>query len=127
MAAAWSFRPGATAVRVSGRSRPGARHDARLAFAQSTTDTNIWRFDLSRRGQQKKPEDAVRLIASTFFDQSPQYSPDGRRIAFVSNRSGSNEIWVLGIGDDPELLNVFGRGLERWSAPDVYGSRRYTR
>jgi Tol biopolymer transport system component len=34
------------------------------------------------------------LIASTQMDQGPNYSPDGRRIAFSSDRSGNNEIWV---------------------------------
>jgi Tol biopolymer transport system component len=37
---------------------------------------------------------AIKLNASTRWDQGPTYSPDGKRIAFASNRSGSHEIWV---------------------------------
>src|SRR5207249_8177269 len=34
------------------------------------------------------------VLASTRADFSPQLSPDGSRIAFSSDRSGSVEIWV---------------------------------
>ena len=33
-------------------------------------------------------------MGSTRMDQSAQYSPDGKRIAFTSNRTGVNSIWV---------------------------------
>ena len=49
-----------------------------------------WRIDLTARVP--KPE---RLIASTFRDVYPQYSPDGSRIAFQSTRGeGRSQIWV---------------------------------
>ena len=35
-----------------------------------------------------------KFITSTREDSSPQYSPDGRRIAFSSDRSGSDQIWT---------------------------------
>jgi Tol biopolymer transport system component len=34
------------------------------------------------------------LIESTQVDSNPQYSPDGRKIAFVSDRSGTQELWL---------------------------------
>jgi Tol biopolymer transport system component/tRNA A-37 threonylcarbamoyl transferase component Bud32 len=36
----------------------------------------------------------IKIIASTRDDTSPAYSPDGTKIAFSSNSSGSYEIWV---------------------------------
>jgi Tol biopolymer transport system component len=46
---------------------------------------------------------------------TPTWSPDGRRIAFVSDRSNrvdhENEIWVVGVDGD---------GLERLTTNDVW-------
>lgn len=36
----------------------------------------------------------VKLIASTVRDQGAAYSPQGDKIAFISDRSGSREIWI---------------------------------
>jgi tricorn protease-like protein len=38
--------------------------------------------------------EAELFISSTWVDQTPKYSPDGRKIAFISSRSGSREVWV---------------------------------
>ncbi len=85
----------------------------RLGYSQFFLDTNIWRI---RPGSPPR-----KLIVSTQFDSSPQYSPDGRRIVFRSSRSGSHEIWV----SDAEGLNAVKltdfngplTGTPRWS-PD---------
>jgi len=64
---------------------------------------------------------AVEVIASTRTDRSPQFSPDGKKIAFVSDRSGTTEIWVSrSDGKSPEQLSaICGAycGSPRWS-PD---------
>ena len=78
-------------------------------------DTNIWRIET----ESKQPP--VKVISSTQYDSSPQYSPDGSRVAFRSNRSGSNEIWVSDSnGRIPVQLTKYGgplTGTPRWS-PD---------
>ena len=66
-----------------------SRRGNRLAYAQVRGDANIWRIDL--RAKPPKPEP---FIASTARDVFPQYSPDGTRIAFYSDRGGSAQIWV---------------------------------
>ena len=64
----------------------------RVALSRWVVDTNIWRFSLDpAQPSSVKP---ARLISSTRHDQGPQYSPDGERIAFASNRSGTSEIWM---------------------------------
>jgi Tol biopolymer transport system component/DNA-binding winged helix-turn-helix (wHTH) protein len=99
----------------------------RLAYTQAFDDINIWRFELDAAGRVKSQ---TSVIASTFWDQGPDYSPDGRKIVFVSDRSGSNGIWVCeGDGSKPQLLHACGpyvTGTPRWS-PDgrwiVFDSR----
>lgn len=71
-----------------------------------------------------KPEDSpgVRLISSTRLDHDMRYSPDGRRIAFASSRSGSHEIWVSDSdgSNQMQLTNIGGAyytAAPQWS-PD---------
>jgi Tol biopolymer transport system component len=94
-----------------------SRQGGRLVYVAATADVNIWRMELSRRGAPGPP---VRLIASTKGDGAPQYSPDGKRIAFDSDRTGNNEIWVCdGNGGNQVQMTSFGAhsGSPRWS-PD---------
>lgn len=90
-----------------------------LAFQESRSDTDIWRVDGPAVRTGRRPP--VRLISSTFQDNSQRYSPDGRKIAFCSQRSGANEVWVSDSdGSNPVQLTRFGRALNgtpRWS-PD---------
>jgi Tol biopolymer transport system component len=63
----------------------------------------------------------VRLISSTRNDNFPDFSSDGKRIAFASDRSGSLEIWMCDSeGLRPVQLTQFGgpvTNAPRWS-PD---------
>jgi Tol biopolymer transport system component len=90
----------------------------RLAYVQGFYDSNIWRIELPKSKGRSNPP--TRLIASTNFEQAPQYSPDGNRIAFGSGQSGNSEIWVCASdGTNPIQLTSFDRstGTPRWS-PD---------
>jgi Tol biopolymer transport system component/DNA-binding winged helix-turn-helix (wHTH) protein len=95
------------------------RQGNRLAYEQRIHDTNIYRVDISDSTGQGAPH--TKLTFSTFEDDSPDYSPDGKKIAFVSVRTGSLEIWKCdGDGANPiQLTNVGGQhtGTPRWS-PD---------
>jgi Tol biopolymer transport system component len=90
----------------------------RLAYSQEFGDTNIWRIGVADAARRSPP---VKLISSTRWDHGPQFSPDGKRIAFTSARSGNMEIWLC----DADGLNLvqltsFGdadAGSPRWS-PD---------
>jgi Tol biopolymer transport system component/DNA-binding winged helix-turn-helix (wHTH) protein len=88
----------------------------RLVFTQNRTNTNIWRVDLS--DPQAK---AQKVVASSRRQTSPNYSPDGTRIAFQSDRTGKNEIWVSDSnGSNAIQVSSFGfasTGTPRWS-PD---------
>jgi Tol biopolymer transport system component len=71
-------------------SRPDASGHARLVYARELYDSDIWRLDIGDTGEGAGSP----LIASTRNDSSPQYSPDGKRVAFASDRSGSFEVWI---------------------------------
>lgn len=91
----------------------------RLAFTRWLLDTNVWRFSLDPT--HSSGIQPVRLIASTRLDQGPQYSPDGERIAFASNRSGAWEIWMCDRAGQNSIqltsLNGPITGTPHWS-PD---------
>ena len=78
----------------------------------------IWR--VAGRGASVGSREPEKLIASSQADSNPAYSPDGRRIAFESDRSGVVNIWISDSeGRNPVQLTSFGRraGTPRWS-PD---------
>jgi Tol biopolymer transport system component len=91
----------------------------RLAFATAASDSNIWRVDIPPRGQNRLG-DLVRLIGSTRAETTPQYSPDGKWMAFTSTESGSPEIWISDSdGREAMPITSFGvplLGSPRWSA-----------
>ena len=69
-----------------------SRVGKRLSYATGNSNVNIWRVGgPSARDEEKM---ATLLIASRWWDNLPQYSPDGRRVAFGSNRSGFQEVWI---------------------------------
>jgi Tol biopolymer transport system component/DNA-binding winged helix-turn-helix (wHTH) protein len=97
-----------------------ARHShenaVRVAYERITLDTNIWEKAAAETNASPR-----RIIASTRLDADPQFSPDGRRIAFSSDRSGIRQIWVCDSdGSHPAQLTSFKSGYAnapRWS-PD---------
>jgi Tol biopolymer transport system component len=84
-----------------------------------TTDEGTWlELDLSPDGRTivfdilgdiyTVPADggkATRLTSGQAFDAQPHYSPDGRSITFISDRSQSNNVWVMNAdGSDPRAI-----------------------
>jgi Tol biopolymer transport system component len=93
-----------------------SRSGNRLVYQREMSDANIWRLSLSGPGVASGPP--VRLIASTRMDAVAQYSPDGMRIAFESDRSGVKGIWVIDAEGSKAVELLSGQGsTPRWS-PD---------
>jgi Tol biopolymer transport system component len=61
-----------------------------IAFEQWAHRSQLRQIDLVQRTE----VDAGRHFRSTRWDSNPAWSPDGARIAFVSNRSGPHGIWI---------------------------------
>ena len=75
------------------RPRPGQR--ARLAFQTISRDVDLHLMDLNA-ALVNDTIDSKLFANSTRVEASARFSPDASRIAFVSHRSGSAEIWVAG-------------------------------
>lgn len=85
----------------------------RTAYVRGTRTVDIWRADLTSANPEASE---AKLIYSTLVQRNPRYSPDGARIAFESNRSGSTEIWTTDAqGANPDRLTSFNGPLT--SAP----------
>ncbi len=92
-----------------------ARKTSRLVYVRNKVNKNLWRMKLAETGGGKD------LIGSTRTSFQPEYSPDGTRIAFASDRTGAYELWVSDQeGRSPMQLTSFGgpqTGSPHWS-PD---------
>ncbi|HVH85701.1 MAG TPA: hypothetical protein VM912_03200, partial [Terriglobales bacterium] len=92
-----------------------SRRSARLAFARDLPGAlNIWRVKISDQGTlTEKPGP---LIASTRADFAPQYSPDGKKIAFESSRGGNLQIWTCD-NQGENCLQVTSQNAEYTGTP----------
>jgi serine/threonine-protein kinase len=76
----------------------------RVAVSVSEQETNIWTYDLER-------EALTRLTFEGSQNLTPQWTPDGKRITFISNRTGPNNIfWQLADGSG---------GIERLTTSEI--------
>jgi Tol biopolymer transport system component len=99
-------------------SRPQPGRPSRLVYVRSFSDLNIWRLESIAPGAPCSSPPVV-AISSTRWDHNAQFSPDDRRIAFQSNRSGEMEIWLADRdGTNPVPLTSMGAPVTahpRWS------------
>jgi serine/threonine protein kinase len=100
-------------------------------------DRQISRAELSPDGRQfvvrllRRTQDDIVLINrdtgeirdltdDEAFDRYPRWSPDGKKIAFISDRGGSHEIWTINAdGSNPKQVtftNSKGATFPHWSA-----------
>jgi Tol biopolymer transport system component len=97
-----------------------SRQGNRLVYEERETGLlNIWR--VPGPTAQGGLGTAVKLISSIRSENGGQYSPDGSRITFYSDRAGTTEIWACNQdGSDAVQLTSIGQaqtGWPRWS-PD---------
>ena len=57
----------------------------------------------------------MKLISSTRVDRDAQFSPDGKKIVFSSNRTGSFEIWICD-SDGSNALRLTSLGGLLWKS-----------
>jgi Tol biopolymer transport system component len=120
----WLSASGGTPQRIPGIGEGAvlpfiSRQGNRLAYTSETQiKSSIWRLPGPKcLTPSRSPESK---ISSTRQDFNPHFSPDGRKIAFESDRTGQLNIWVCDLdGSHPtQLTDLKGdTGTPRWS-PD---------
>jgi Tol biopolymer transport system component len=79
----------------------------RLVYSVFSVDANIWRCEIPKGGAEPAPQQ--RFLPSSRVQEGPQYSPDGKSIAYLAWTSGSGEIWVCDSdGANPMQLTQLG-------------------
>ena len=85
----------------------------RLAFFEDNRKSgqNIWELDVDAGTVRE-------LVVTRFNEAHPQYSPDGKWLAFASDRSGIREVWLMKLPNGtPRQLTIGGGSGPKWS-PD---------
>ena len=91
--------------------------NGRLAFTRHMSNENLYLVDLSQGGSGGWQT----VLASAYRENFPRYSPDGKQIAFESERGGFPEVWLANADGSGAfaLTNFHGpvTGSPAWS-PD---------
>jgi Tol biopolymer transport system component len=73
-----------------------------LAYTQESAELDVWKLS---RPNRRTPFEAEPLFTSTQLDTHPSISPSGERVAFVSERAGTPEVW-MGQFNDSGLTQI---------------------
>lgn len=132
----WSVGKGIFRARADGASQPQALTETkreqypgsftpdgkRLAYVEIAGGlSQIWTVPLEEQGGTLKAGTPEPFLKSSFNDAAPSFSPDGRWLAYQSNESGKNEVYVRafplpssGQGGKSQISNN-GGAVPRWS------------
>lgn len=88
----------------------------RLAYTESPSVSEVWLAELGP----VEPERERPVLRSSGREENPSFSPDGKRIANISDQSGEQEVWVTeadGTRNQITRLETRQLGQPQWS-PD---------
>jgi tricorn protease len=104
--------------RAGGFSAPGYSPDGRwLVYARSdeNLDTDVYLFEIAARRELDISDNPFRETAATF-------TPDGSRVVFISNRDGTDQLYVVSLArptEDPDDPLVRARQRQRTESRDT--------
>ena len=93
-----------------------------LAYERIDEEQNLWQTTLLDATHVREPASILVPSAKT-YNLFPQFSPNGRKIAFQSERSGYAEIWICDRdGSNPTQVTTLERfaGSPHWSPDGHY-------
>jgi dipeptidyl aminopeptidase/acylaminoacyl peptidase len=87
---------------------------ASVAYVRTTTDPKSGQRNADIWVVAADGSSASRLLAGGGKSEtSPQYSPDGKRLAFISTRSGTPQVYVTGVGSgEPRQVTKLAAGAQ---------------
>ena len=92
-----------------------------LVYQQGVFKSNIWRLDL--RDPAHHDRAPLPIVSEKGDKMRPELSPDGKKVAFESNRLGFWDLWTCEIekGDCNQITSLHGTaGRARWSPNGRY-------
>ena len=92
-----------------------------LVYQQGVFKSNVWRLDLRDPVHHERPP--VPIVSEKGDKMRPELSPDGKTIAFESNRLGFWDLWTCDLekGDCNQITSLHGTaGRARWSPDGRY-------
>ncbi len=102
-------------------SAPSISRKGDLAYVHQLSNDNIWQVDLTNETHQQGSPRPV--ISAKWENFRPNFSPDGKKIAFESDRSGESEIWACDSdgSDCGQVTSLHGvAGNAHWSPDGRY-------
>ncbi len=94
---------------------PSIASDRKIALAGWYYRNNLWRLPLQKG--EARPGSLQRLSETGAFDTHPSISADGKKIAFLSQRSGNRQVWIRDLEGAGESELTIGAGDK--SAPTM--------
>lgn len=92
-----------------------------LVYEQGAFKSNIWRLNLRDATHHEKPP--LPIVSEKGDKMRPEFSPDGKQVAFESNRLGFWDLWTCNLekGDCDQITSLHGTaGRARWSPNGRY-------
>ena len=98
---------------------PSVAEDGTLAYASMRRLENLWTVPVNPETGEfgDEPE---RVLSASWNDIAPRLSPDGKTLAFSSDRDGKYDIWLLeeGASEPRQLTSWDGTDLQASWSPD---------
>ena len=106
-----SFPPAVTTICIPRRGLPMAALSHTIAF-RPLADSDIWIHEID------SDDGEASFLDSEFNERTPAFSSDGRWVAYVSDESGRNEIYIISFpGKERQIAISKGGGQEPlWSS-----------
>ena len=92
-----------------------------LVYEQGVFKSNIWRLDLRDTTHHERAP--LPIVSEKGDKMRPELSPDGKKVAFESNRLGFWDLWTCDVekGDCNQITSLHGTaGRARWSPDGRY-------